>query len=462
MKNVKKMFGGKKTSAKPYAAPVHGRNDPADVTSNPADDDADANAAPVPNSDPEQDALASRRLSLDGDIPEEGLQPNEEKVKHEPGSEGTVVVDSSKVKIPVVVGTCGMAGWEPIKGANRRASSEVRKENQDAYCAHAPFLGKANMLFFAVFDGHGAEGRKVSHYARDSIPDVIKEKYIEFADADSLVPPDADENKRAEVNRRRYDAMKESYAAAERGLTQGVVDCDPLFSGSTGVSCWIIESELYSIWVGDSRGVLGRRAGPGKDKFKAVDLTHDQKPTRTDEKKRVRHAGARVARWRRNLGPLRVWLPRDWVPGLAMTRSIGDTILTEYGVAPVPEMTYLKLTDIDSFLVIASDGVWEFMPSQEVIDFVGKLRKDNVPASEAAESLVREAVRRWRRNEVVVDDTTACVVYLDYQDPATEKASTGIKSFFGKGGVHGEKPMQVADDGFLIPFHPKNDVSDEK
>jgi Protein phosphatase 2C len=115
-------------------------------------------------------------------------------------------------------------------------------------------------------------------------------------------------------------------------------------------------------------------------------------------------AGGRIARWRRNIGPLRVWLPRDWTPGLAMTRSIGDTVLSEYGVSPVPEVTYTRLTPSDSFAVLASDGVWEFMTSQDVVDFVGRFRRESKSAAVAAEALVREAVRRWRRNEVVVDD----------------------------------------------------------
>eukprot|EP00168_Porphyra_purpurea_P007779 TRINITY_DN19786_c0_g1_i1.p1 TRINITY_DN19786_c0_g1~~TRINITY_DN19786_c0_g1_i1.p1 ORF type:complete len:163 (-),score=44.91 TRINITY_DN19786_c0_g1_i1:27-515(-) len=96
-----------------------------------------------------------------------------------------------------------------------------------------------------------------------------------------------------------------------------------------------------------------------------------------------------------------------------MTRSVGDTVLSEYGVEPRPDVTYTRLQANDSFLVLASDGVWEFLPSQEVADFVGRLRREGVAPKEAADALVRESVRRWRRNEVVVDDTTAVIVYLD-------------------------------------------------
>lgn len=33
-------------------------------------------------------------------------------------------------------------------------------------------------------------------------------------------------------------------------------------------------------------------------------------------------------------------------------------------MCPVPEVTYSKLTESDRFIVLASDGVWEFMSSQ--------------------------------------------------------------------------------------------------
>ena len=40
------------------------------------------------------------------------------------------------------------------------------------------------------------------------------------------------------------------------------------------------------------------------------------------------------------------------------------------GVFAEPEMAVRQLTPTTSFLVIASDGVFEFMPSQTVVDMV--------------------------------------------------------------------------------------------
>lgn len=40
------------------------------------------------------------------------------------------------------------------------------------------------------------------------------------------------------------------------------------------------------------------------------------------------------------------------------------------GVSPEPEFQELELSEEDKFIVIASDGVWEFIPNEEVVAMV--------------------------------------------------------------------------------------------
>ena len=54
---------------------------------------------------------------------------------------------------------------------------------------------------------------------------------------------------------------------------------------------------------------------------------------------------------------MRVWLPFDNSPGLAMARAFGDFCLKDYGVISVPDVTYRALTDRDKFIILATDGV---------------------------------------------------------------------------------------------------------
>lgn len=66
------------------------------------------------------------------------------------------------------------------------------------------------------------------------------------------------------------------------------------------------------------------------------------------------------------VGPPRVWLPDDNIPGLGMSRSFGDKIGSQVGVIAKPEIMEWVLSEEDKFIMIASDGIWEFMDSEEV------------------------------------------------------------------------------------------------
>ena len=54
--------------------------------------------------------------------------------------------------------------------------------------------------------------------------------------------------------------------------------------------------------------------------------------------------------------------------GCAFTRSIGDMSSEQWGVIAEPELMSKGLTPTDQFLVLASDGVWEFLTNQQVAD----------------------------------------------------------------------------------------------
>lgn len=54
---------------------------------------------------------------------------------------------------------------------------------------------------------------------------------------------------------------------------------------------------------------------------------------------------------------LRVWLPDQDSPGLAMARAFGDFCLKDFGLISTPDVTHRKLCDKDEFVVLATDGV---------------------------------------------------------------------------------------------------------
>jgi len=110
-------------------------------------------------------------------------------------------------------------------------------------------------------------------------------------------------------------------------------------------------------------------------------------------------------------GPPRVWLSYADMPGLAMSRSLCDTIGKEAGVTSEPEFHQTKLTPEDKFIIIATDGLWEFVSSQEAVDICKKYVIDMSPPNPqlAVKELVNESHRRWKKEEPVIDDTTIIV-----------------------------------------------------
>lgn len=53
-------------------------------------------------------------------------------------------------------------------------------------------------------------------------------------------------------------------------------------------------------------------------------------------------------------------------PGLAMSRALGDAIANAVGVSPEPDVSIIKIDSQDEFVILASDGVWEFLKSKTV------------------------------------------------------------------------------------------------
>lgn len=44
-----------------------------------------------------------------------------------------------------------------------------------------------------------------------------------------------------------------------------------------------------------------------------------------------------------------------------MSRSLGDYVAQSVGVSPVPEIKEDEINADDLYMIIASDGVWEFL-----------------------------------------------------------------------------------------------------
>lgn len=107
--------------------------------------------------------------------------------------------------------------------------------------------------------------------------------------------------------------------------------------------------------------------------------------------------------------PPRVWDGTLERPGCAFTRSLGDHVAEMVGVFAEPELLTWTLTKNDAFMVIASDGVFEFLTSQTVVDAIAKFSNP----LEAAKHVVQEAYRLWLTYDDRTDDITIVIVLFN-------------------------------------------------
>ena len=249
--------------------------------------------------------------------------------------------------------------------------------------------GSGGAALFGVFDGHGMIGHDVSSYLLAKMPQWFAQPRNKGWAKD----PSA--------------ALTQCFAWLTKALQKSDVNCT--FSGSTAVVTLIDAEKLYTANVGDSRAVLAREE---QGKLKAIGLSFDQKPDNVKEKERIEKKNGRVEPCKgpmgEFIGPHRVWLKNQDMPGLAMSRSFGDDVAASVGVISEPEVTVRARSKSDKFYVAASDGVFEFLSNDDVVEIVSKYKD----AKRAAKALCKEATRKWQTEEDVIDDITAVVVFF--------------------------------------------------
>lgn len=298
-------------------------------------------------------------------------------------------------------------------------------------------------LILGVYDGHGKLGKEVVKVCRRFVIAHFRSHAEEW---------------RRDAQRYVFDLTK----ACDRELVKKGTMLDVRLSGTTQVLTLLYQGKLYTASVGDSRSIIATSrpfAAPqqperGEDKavldqvkirrtvsvdrlLKALQLSQDQKPEDPDEQERIVSMGGVVRRlmdeFGNDVGPWRVWKKFTNGPGLAMSRSLGDTLGKEVGVISDPLVSVHQIQVADDFFIVgATDGVWDVMENQEVADYVEAYRSsckreangadvaDYVcPAKATIAQLICEEARvRWQtiveEEDVLIDDIS-CVV-LELQD----------------------------------------------
>ncbi|CAE7720117.1 unnamed protein product, partial [Symbiodinium sp. CCMP2456] len=268
----------------------------------------------------------------------------------------------------------------------------LKKTLQDRYVMDEPLeeLG----VYFAVLDGHG--GTQVA----DMVKEKLHKNVLQQMRQKQVQPASRDEKIKLAIKEAFLQTDKEILALAERKKFElvGSTCVSVILHGNPklGTALRLVVSNL-----GDSRAVLCR-AG------QAVPASEDHRPTRIDEKKRIERVGGLVLQvrgaWRvatsTNPNSMNKAARREY-QGLAMTRSFGDLHFKRpIGLAIAePEVRIVPLSDKDLFIVLATDGVYDVLSNQEVIDLA--MRHWREP-EEAAKNIVRSAYKRGSEDNLTV------------------------------------------------------------
>jgi len=223
--------------------------------------------------------------------------------------------------------------------------------------------------FAAVFDGHGGSG--VSGMLRDHVHRLysraLYQRHSEETQRSALDEMQVDDednmNSKSIPSVPSINTHISSIRGALKRIERESMRHDHFeYQGSTAVVVLVHvggngERTLVSANVGDSRAILCR----GR---KAINLTRDHKPSDEREKARIRSMGEDVQ-----------WDPYGEiyrVKDLSLSRAIGDRFAKPI-VSSEAEIGCVPLEDDDEFFLLASDGLWDVMTSQEVVDFVNEM-----------------------------------------------------------------------------------------
>ncbi|KAM0061618.1 putative protein-serine/threonine phosphatase [Helianthus debilis subsp. tardiflorus] len=310
--------------------------------------------------------------------------------------------------------------------------------NQDAMVVWENFGSRSDTIFCGVFDGHGPFGHMVAKRVRDSLPlklsanwevntkgsnDVLREitlnEETSFNSEDSQALLDLEISKNPEKLQVLKDSFLKAFKVMDRELRMYAnIDC--FCSGTTAVTLIKQGQDLIIGNIGDSRAILCTK---DKNNYHvAVQLTVDLKPNLPAEAERIRKCRGRVFALHDEPDVTRVWLPNNDSPGLAMARAFGDFCLKDFGLISVPDIFYRRLTEDDQFVVLASDGIWDVLTNNEVVDIVSSAES----RSGAARAVVESAVRAWKYKYPTskVDDCAVVCLFLTPHSNNISTAST--------------------------------------
>ena len=274
------------------------------------------------------------------------------------------------------------------------------KVNQDSFLVLQNEYNLKDFNVFSVMDGHGVNGHLVSRFTTKYFTSFCK-KNKKMNSSNS-----SEDQIFYRLKKNDYDVLKRVFRHAERDLEKND-DIDANFSGTTCVMVFQVGERIICANVGDSRAIMVKGN-------KAIPLSFDQKPDDPEESKRIKENGGEISQYEEDgekSGPFRVWKKGEAYPGIAMSRSIGDFIASKLGVIPEPKFLEEKIDKDTKFIIVASDGIWEFLDNDTVKNITMPYYEKNDPNG-ACKELIKRATEFWNQEDIVVDDITVVIAFF--------------------------------------------------
>jgi len=261
-------------------------------------------------------------------------------------------------------------GWKSEDGKLSCGYSSFRGKRatmEDFYDIKTSNVDGQTVCLFGIFDGHG--GSRAAEYLKEHLFENLM-KHPQFIPETKL-------------------AISETYRQTDADFLDSERDTFR-DDGSTASTAILVGNHLYVANVGDSRAVISK-AG------KAIPLSEDHKPNRSDERKRIENAGGIV-----------MWAGTWRVGGvLAMSRAFGNRMLKQFVVAD-PEIQEQEIDEELELLVLASDGLWDVVPNDDAVSLA---RTEEEPEA-AARKLTEAAFNRGSA------DNITCIVVKFHHETA--------------------------------------------
>jgi protein phosphatase len=287
-----------------------------------------------------------------------------------------------------------------------------RRTQEDRFCI-VPILDKKasepeSPAFFGVYDG------TVGDFASDNVKDIVvptlleREEWKNYRTNSSLSQGD----KEALLK----EAMTNTYLLSDKKLLERCSRHQQHYATCTSVTVLMTRDYLAVSHLGDSRIVIGRQDG---GKLVGEQATLDHKPDLDDERKRIEECGGMVERLiNHNNKPfirggdfmMRKALGEQPMQ-LQYSRAFGGKDLKIFGLSSNPTVKVLPRVPQMKWIILASDGLWDIVSSQQAVDIAQEAldQQHNPSAALVRAALLEQSRRKGRADNI----TVVCVQLLD-------------------------------------------------